>query len=70
MGIRSIASKPLAAFEHWKTRKWLANPESVQRKWMLKLVKEASRTDFGLDHEFENIKNYEDFKKIYPCSGL
>lgn len=66
MGIRSIASKPLAAFEHWKTRQWLANPESVQRKWMLKLVKEASRTDFGLDHEFENIKNYEDFKKSIP----
>ncbi|MCP9768402.1 hypothetical protein EGI22_10800 [Lacihabitans sp. LS3-19] len=66
MGIRSFFSKPLAAFVDYQTKKWLKNPIGTQTQWMQKLVAEAQQTAFGKDHNFSQIKTYEDFKKQVP----
>lgn len=31
-----------------------------------RLVRDAQNTAFGIEHHFDNIKNYEDFKKLVP----
>ncbi len=37
-----------------------------QHKIMMLLVRKASKTRFGKDHNFDSIHNYEDFKKQIP----
>jgi hypothetical protein len=66
MGIRSLLSKPLAAFVARRQKKWASNPVATQEKVFLKLIKQAKDTAFGKDHDFASIKNYQDFKQRVP----
>ncbi len=66
MGIRSLLSKPLAAIIVSQQRKWSARPVETQQKVLKKLIRQAKLTDFGKDHGFADIRNYEDFKKQVP----
>ena len=66
MGLKSLLSKPYAAYLKSKVNKWSANAVHHQNEWLLQLVKAASQTTFGRDHHFDQIKNYEDFKKQVP----
>lgn len=66
MGIRSVVSKPFAAYIVAKQKKWMAKSAEVQHNWMKKLVEDAKHTAFGKDHRFDAIKSYEDFKKAVP----
>lgn len=66
MGIRSVVSKPFAAYIVAKQKKWMAKSAEVQHNWMKKLVEDAKYTAFGKDHRFDAIKSYEDFKKAVP----
>lgn len=66
MGIRSIFSKPLAAFVVSKQKKWIKNSVEVQENWRKSIVNDASATLFGKDHHFSDIKSYEDFKQAVP----
>jgi len=60
--MKKVASKLFAKFIVWKNKKWIENPISAQEKTLKDLIKNASQTKFGRDHDFELIKNYEDFK--------
>ena len=66
MGLKSILSKPFAAFVVWQINRWKNNAVATQLKTMLKLVRTAERTSFGLDHNFIEIKEYKDFKQRVP----
>jgi len=66
MGIRSVLSKPLAAYIHRQTKKWSSQPGPVQQKTLQYLVENGSKTLFGKDHNFSSINNYEDFKQNVP----
>lgn len=66
MGIRSILSKPLASIIVAKQKKWTLNPVEYQMKTFHHLVNKAKNTLFGQDHEFFDVKNYEDFKRYVP----
>ena len=66
MGIRSVVSKPFAAYIVAKQKKWMEKSAEVQNNWMKKLVEDAKHTVFGKDHRFDAIKSYEDFKKAVP----
>jgi len=61
--IRSLLSRPFASYIVSQQRKWIQNSEKIQHQWLQKLVFEAKDTAFGKDHNFGDIKNYEDFKK-------
>ncbi len=41
-------------------------PHEVQHELMSQLVAKASDTQYGRDHDFKSIKNYEDFKGQLP----
>lgn len=63
MGLKAGLSKPFAKIAVKKTKKWSSKPIETQQKVFLSLLAAARNTAFGKDHGFENIHNYEDFKK-------
>lgn len=66
MSIKSFAGKLYAQIMVNKLRKVSAKPIDHQQKIFHQLIREASNTTFGKDHQFEDINNYEDFKKLVP----
>lgn len=66
--MKKVAAKLFAKFIVWKNKKWIENPISAQEKTLKDLIKKASQTKFGRDHDFELIKNYEDFKSNVPIN--
>ena len=66
MGIRSVLAKPLAAVIASQTRKWSLEPDRFQDKVFRYLVDSARSTRFGKDHNFSDIRNYDDFRKNVP----
>jgi GH3 auxin-responsive promoter len=66
MGIRSVLAKPLAAYMAAETRKWSLNAGKYQHAILNALIKDASHTVFGKDHDFQAIKDHSDFKKQIP----
>ncbi len=66
MGIRSVLAKPFAAYIANQTKQWSLNPLAHQQKIFSELIENAKATAFGKDHDFANIKNYNDFKERVP----
>lgn len=66
MGIRSVLSKPFAAYIARETKKWAAEPGKYQRKILQENVRHARSTKFGTDHGFADIRSYDDFKRQVP----
>ncbi|NIJ43603.1 hypothetical protein FHR24_000042 [Wenyingzhuangia heitensis] len=63
MSIKSKIALPFAKVICKQVYKWANNPVETQEKTFQYLIKTAKNTAFGKDHNFEQIKNYEDFKK-------
>lgn len=63
MGIRSLLAKPFAAFVASQTRKWSLEPLRFQELIFQELIRNAKSTRFGTDHNFPEIRNYDDFRK-------
>jgi len=59
--INAIASRKKKSID-----KWSLQPGLTQQKVFKKLIKTASITKFGLDHNFNNIKSYSDYAKNTP----
>lgn len=66
MGLKSILSKPFAAFAVWQINKWKNDAVNAQHKILRNLIQTAKYTAFGKDHHFEDIKTYSDFKLRVP----
>lgn len=66
MSIKSTAAKLFAQKIYKKTQLWANNPIETQKKVLQKLIKEAKKTQFGIDHHFDKIKNANDFAKQVP----
>jgi phenylacetate-coenzyme A ligase PaaK-like adenylate-forming protein len=66
MSVKSIAAKIFAKAIHNKTRKWVQSPVETQQKVFRNLLAAANKTQFGKDHNFAQIKTYEDFAKQVP----
>ncbi len=66
MGLRSSLAKPFAAYIASNTKKWSLDPFRYQQRIMQYLIREASETVFGRDHDFSGIRTYDDFKKNIP----
>ncbi len=68
MGIRSVLSKPLAAYVVRQQKKWAARPGETQRKVFQELMEKAKNTAFGRDHDFAGVRTYDDFQKRVPVN--
>ena len=73
MNIKSLLAIPFAKSAIKKVYKWADKPIKTQEKVLQYLISEAKNTAFGKDHDFANIKTYDDFKnrvKVNDYEGL
>lgn len=66
MGIIARLSLLYSKRVHKKNNFWIKNPVKAQNKVLESLIKHAQGTQFGQDHNFKNIKDYQDFKHLVP----
>ena len=66
MNTKSILAKPFAKTIQKRVYKWAANPVKTQEKVFKKIIKQATKTTFGKDHNYSQITSYSDFKKQVP----
>ena len=66
MSIKSIAAKVFAKKIVKQTQAWAMHPAESQQKVFLSLIADAKNTDFGVDHNFSQIKTFQDFAKQVP----
>jgi hypothetical protein len=66
MKIKSLLAKPFAGYINKQIKKGMETAEADQQAIFNHLIKAASKTIFGKDHDFASIKNYEDFVKRVP----
>ena len=64
--VKAALSKPFAKYIAKRIKKWSSKPVETQQKVFDDLITEAKTTAFGKDHEFNEIKSYEDFKTRVP----
>ena len=66
MSLKSFIGKFVAKYDVAQTKKWSNNPIKTQEKVLQSLLDKAKNTDFGKDHGFLDIQNYDEFKKAVP----
>ena len=66
MSIKSIAAKFFAKKIYRETQLWAKNPIATQRNVFEDLIRQAKKTQFGIDHHFDQIKTFEDFSNNVP----
>ncbi|MFZ2431635.1 MAG: GH3 auxin-responsive promoter family protein [Lutibacter sp.] len=66
MNIKSILAKPFAKRIAAIIYKQSKNAVKMQQNVFKNLIAQAQNTTFGKDHNFSEIKSYEDFKKQVP----
>jgi hypothetical protein len=66
MGLKAVLSKLFAAWVNRDINKIRVNAVSLQQKTFHKIIEQAKQTAFGRDHHFDQIKTYEDFKRLVP----
>jgi len=66
MSVKAFAAKLFAKRIHAKTQKWVNNPIETQQRVFENLIKEATQTQFGKDHDFFGIKTFSDFAQKVP----
>ena len=63
---KSTLAKQFAKRVYKSIQKWANNPIETQEQVFNNLIKDASFTTFGKDHNFETIKTHKDFVKQVP----
>ena len=64
--LKAVLAKPFAYYVKKQINKWANNPIETQQKVFHSLIREASETEFGKDHNFKDIKTYKDFVDKVP----
>lgn len=64
--IKSFLARLYAKRIARKVYRWASQPHETQERVFQDLISGARHTAFGKDHDFENIKGYEDFKARVP----
>jgi hypothetical protein len=66
MKIKSFLAKPFANYIHKQIKKGMTTAVADQQQLFQQLIKTGLKTEFGKDHDFANIKTYEDFVHRVP----
>ncbi len=66
MSLKPFFAKVFAKKIHNQTQKWASNPLATQQKVFLDLINQAKDTKFGKDHNFSQIKTFQDFATQVP----
>ena len=66
MGLKAVLSKLFAAWVNRDINKLRVNAVALQQKTFHQIIEQAKQTAFGRDHRFDQIKTYDDFKRLVP----
>ena len=66
MSLKAFAAKIFAKRVVNKMQQWVNNPVAAQEKVFQSLIQQAKTTQFGKDHQFESISNYDAFAQQVP----
>lgn len=66
MSLKAIAAKIFARSVYKSTMKWANNPLESQQNVFIDLIRQAKNTQFGIDHNFDKIKTFQDFSREVP----
>jgi hypothetical protein len=66
VNLKTLLSRPLAAWAVLQQRKWAMQPAATQQHVFKKLISEGQHTWFGEQHGFSQIKDYMDYKEKVP----
>ena len=66
MSLKPFFAKIFARNIYRKTQLWATNPIATQQKVFEDLIRQAEKTQFGMDHHFDQIKTFEDFSRNVP----
>lgn len=66
MSLKALGAKIFAKRVRKKINKWASNPIQTQEKVFKSLLETAKNTQFGKDHNFQDIKTHADFVKQIP----
>lgn len=66
MGFKSFFLRPWANQVSKQIVQWSANALKEQENIFTQIIGRGCNTQFGIDHDFINIKSYEDFKQRVP----
>jgi hypothetical protein len=66
MKIKSFLARPFASYVHKQIRKSMTTALEDQRKILKDLLKTGRGTEFGKDHHFKDVEQYEQFREAVP----
>ncbi|MBA2498644.1 MAG: GH3 auxin-responsive promoter family protein [Chitinophagaceae bacterium] len=66
MKLKSLFAKPFASYIHNKIRKSLSTAVEDQEAILKQLIKTGKITEFGKNHNFQDISQVDDFRKAVP----
>ena len=66
MGLKSLFLRPWANQVSKQIVQWSTNALKEQENIFTQIIQRGCDTQFGIDHDFANIKSYEDFKQRVP----
>ena len=66
MKIKSFFAKPFANYIYKQIKKGMETAVQDQQSIFNHLMKDAAKTVFGKEHQFELIKSHQDFVKLVP----
>jgi hypothetical protein len=66
MGFKSLFLRPWANQVSEQIGQWSANALKEQENIFTQIIRQGCDTQFGNDHDFANIKSYEDYKQRVP----
>jgi hypothetical protein len=66
MGFKSLILRPWANQVSKQIVEWSTNALKEQENIFTQIIRRGCDTQFGTDHDFANIKSYEDFKQRVP----
>src|SRR5215831_1331803 len=66
MNLKSLLARPFANYIYNKISKGMETAVSDQQNIFKSLIKSAKDTQFGKDHHFDTIQDYNDFKRQVP----
>ncbi|MEE9439611.1 MAG: GH3 auxin-responsive promoter family protein [Saprospiraceae bacterium] len=68
MGIITNVVRTLAVRVHKQIEFMAEHPHNFQQSTFSKNIKHAKNTVYGKEHEFSNIKSYQDYKRLVPLN--
>ena len=61
--LKGFLANIFSKYIYHKNMNWINNPIKYQNLIFKDLIKKGSKTIFGFDNDFKNIKSYKDFVK-------